>query len=225
MRYVMSLGGSVMVPADIDVEWLSAFKEVITKHIRLGKFFTIICGGGATSRTYQAAAANLTRLDPEDVDWLGIHATRLNAHLLRTIFRDFAYPRIIKNPKQAVRTRKSVLIGAGWKPGRSTDYCAVMLAKRLGIHTILNISDIDYVYTADPKKHRDARPIERLDWATFIDMLPKSWSPGLHSPFDPVAARLAARSKLMVVVMGPDTANLDALLSGKKFTGTVIGPE
>lgn len=47
--------------------------------------------------------------------------------------------------------------------------------------------------------------------------------PGMNSPFDPVAAQLGKEINLKVIVChGNDLKNLDNILEGKRFVGTVI---
>ena len=106
---IISLGGSIIIPDEVDVRFLRRFRELVLKHARAGKRFIIIAGGGMVCRRYQAAAAKITRLTAEDLDWLGIHATRFNAHLLRTIFRGHAHRRVIKNPECHPRVSERLL--------------------------------------------------------------------------------------------------------------------
>ena len=147
---VISLGGSLVVPEEVNVRFLKAFKKLITQQLRRGQRFILIVGGGRICRRYQRAAREITKLTSEDLDWLGIHATRLNAHLLRTIFRKQAYPQIITDRKKInSKIRSAIIVAAGFKPGSSTDYDAVLLAKAYGANTILNLSNIDWVYDAD----------------------------------------------------------------------------
>ena len=96
---VLSLGGSLLVPKDgIDTAFIRKFSDLVRRHVKKGRRFIIICGGGTTARAYQQAASKVTKLTRDDLDWIGIHATRLNAHLLRTVLRDLAHPRIITDP-------------------------------------------------------------------------------------------------------------------------------
>lgn len=223
---VISVGGSLVVPRDgIDSQFIKDFKKLLTKHIKLGWKFVIVVGGGGTARQYQEAARKVGKLDREDLDWLGIHATRLNGHLLRTAFRDVAHPVMIKDPTAPLkRWTKPVLVAAGWKPGWSTDYVATRLAKRLGSKVVVNLSNIDYVYDKDPNKHKDAEVIYDIAWKEFRKIVGNEWDPGMNVPFDPVASRLAHRSGIKVAILnGKNIKNLDGLLKGKKFIGTVIG--
>ncbi|MEK9152832.1 MAG: UMP kinase [Patescibacteria group bacterium] len=221
---VLSLGGSLIVPKEgIDTAFLRRFRALILRHAGKGRRFVIICGGGATARAYQKAAGNITALTRDDLDWIGIHATRLNAHLLRTVFRSAAHPRIITDPHEEMPTLKPVVIGAGWRPGCSTDFDAVLLARQYGATTLVNLSNIDYVYDKDPRTNADAVVIPSFTWKEFRKRFGGRWDPGLNSPFDPVAAKEAQKLKMRVIIAdGRDFKNLEKIFTGKRFKGTVI---
>lgn len=220
---IISVGGSLIAPEKIDLKFLKLFKNLILNYIKKGKRFVIICGGGKTARNYQKAAKFLTDLTKEDIDWLGIHATRINAHLLRSIFYEFAHPKIIKNPLEKIEFKEKILIAAGWKPGFSTDYCAVLLAKNLGIKKLVNLTNVDYVYDKDPRKFKDALPIKQLSWAKFRELLPNKWDPGLNLPLDPIGATKAQKIKLEVAIInGKNLKSLENYLGNKDFIGTKI---
>lgn len=221
---VISVGGSLIVPNAIDINFLKKLKTLVQKEIKNGKQFLIISGGGRTARTYQDAGRKVSKLSNEDLDWLGIHSTRLNAHLLRTIFYKEAYPVIITNPEKDDLPKDSrLIIAAGFKPGASTDLRAVQLAKRLGAKKLINLTNTDGVYDKDPKKYKNAKYLKELDWESFRKLLPKKWDPGLSSPFDPIAAQEAEQAKLEVAIInGNKLKQLENYLNNKKFTGTVV---
>jgi len=220
---IISLGGSLIVPEEVDSEFLKEFRKIILKYIEKGKKFIIITGGGKVCRKYQKAASEVTELNEEDLDWLGIHTTRLNAHLVRTIFRDVAHPRVVKNPTEKEPFEESVLVAAGWKPGCSTDYDAVLLAKTYGVKKVINLTNIEYVYDKDPKKFDDAQKIEKISWADFRKIVGDEWDPGLNLPFDPVASRESQKLDLEVAIMkGTDLDNFESYIEGKGFKGTII---
>ncbi len=222
-RYIVSLGGSLIVPGEIDVKFLRQFRGIIESQIKKGHKFVLITGGGRTSRRYSEAAKALGELNPDDLDWLGIHSTRLNGHLMRTIFRKTAHRRIITNPNLPEKATEPVIIAAGYRPGWSTDYDAVLLAKQYGAKTVLNLSNIDYVYDLNPATHKNAKPLKELNWHNFRKIVGNKWDPGANLPFDPVASRLAEKLKLQVVIMnGKNLPNLKNFLAGKIFKGTVI---
>jgi len=222
-KTIISLGGSLIVPDEIDTVFLKKFRELVLSHVKKGKSFFIICGGGKITREYQEASSEITKLTREDLDWLGIHSTRLNAHLLRTIFRKESHPNIVKNPTKKINLKKKILIAAGWKPGCSTDYDAVLLAKNFRIKTIVNLTDIDYVYDKDPKKHKNAKPIKQISWRKFRKIVGDRWDPGMNVPFDPVASKEAEKAGLKVIILnGNNSKNLDDFLNGNRFKGTII---
>lgn len=223
---IVSVGGSLVVPnGGIDTTFLKDLKKLIKKHVARGWRFVIVVGGGGTARHYQEAARAIGKLERDDIDWLGIHSTRLNGHLLRTIFRDIAHPIMLKDPSRPMKNWKEpVLVAAGWKPGWSTDYVATRLAKRLKASVVVNLSNIDYVYDKDPNKFVDAQAICDISWKDFRAMVGDEWDPGMNVPFDPVASKLAHHNKMKVALLnGKNMKNLDALLMGKKFIGTIIG--
>ncbi len=219
---IMSLGGSVIVPDKIDVKFLRNFKNVIGKFVKKGYKFVIYCGGGKIARDYQKAASKVIKLNNEDLDWLGIHATRLNAHLMKTLFGNTAEDAIVKDPTLKIKFNKKILIAAGWKPGWSTDYDAVLLAKNLKADTIINMSNIDYVYDKDPKKFRDTKKIKNISWREYRKISGSKWKAGLNMPFDPVAAKKAESSGLKVMIIGKNLENFENLLDDRKFEGTII---
>ncbi len=220
---VISVGGSLIVPDQIDTAFLKKFKTFIETEVKNNKRFVIITGGGKTARRYQDATRKISNLTDEDLDWLGIHATRLNGHLLRTVFRDIAHPILLKNPNKKITATEPVVIAGGWKPGWSTDYVAVQLAKKIEAKRLINLSDIDYVYDKDPKKYKDATPLKKIDWKSFRALLPESWDPGLCAPFDPIAARDAEKTKIEVAIIhGKKLAQVARYVRDEKFIGTKI---
>lgn len=221
---VISIGGSIVVPkSGIDVPYLDALRGMILKEVRNGKRFIIVVGGGHTARLYQQAASAVIKLDPEDVDWIGIHATRLNGHLLRAIFRDHALHRVVKDPTKKVAWKQPIMVAAGWKPGWSTDYVAVRLARRHGAKRVINLTNIDAVYDKDPSRFDDAEPIERIAWKDFRKIVGDKWSPGANAPFDPIASKLAQKWGMeAIIAAGHDLKNVKAIIDRKKFKGTLI---
>jgi len=221
--FVISLGGSLIVPDQINVAYLRKFKIIIDKFVRKGYRFVIVTGGGKTARRYMDAAKEIVDLHPEDIDWIGIHATRINAHLLRVLFRDEAHPVIIKNPTAKIDFKENVLVAAGWKPGCSSDYDAVLLAENLGLKEVINLTNIDYVYDKDPKNFKNAKMFENISWKDFRKIVGDKWVAGLNVPFDPIASKEAEKNHLKVVIAnGGDLNNFEKILEGRDFKGTII---
>jgi uridylate kinase len=225
-RIIISLGGSLLVPESIDHAFVANFKKFILSHIRKGYHFILVTGGGKTARKYIEAAGTVTKINDEDRDWLGIHATRMNAHLVRTIFREYAHPRINTNPhdlEDFYSAPEPILVAAGWRPGHSTDFDSVVLGKYLDVHRILNLSNIERVYDKDPKTHSDAQSYDHITWKDFRKIVGNTWNPGMNVPFDPIASQMAEHEGMEVAILhGGDLDNVTNYIAGKKFVGTVI---
>ena len=226
---VISLGGSLIVPEEIDVEFIKNFKEVVEKQIANGFRFVIVTGGGKTARKYIQAAEKVDDIDDEEKDWLGVHATRMNAHFVKTIFKRYAHPRINKNPRtkedlwKHFTNDEKIMVAGGWRPGWSTDYVATILAERFGATKLINLSNITYLYNKDPNKFADAQKIEKISWADFRKIVGDKWDPGMNAPFDPIASKLAQENNLEVAIIGGDNLNnFKKYLAGEKFEGSVI---
>jgi|TARA_B100001964_G_C14185886_1_gene578602 uridylate kinase len=218
---IMSLGGSVIVPYNIDIKFLKDFKKIIEKFVKKGFRFVIYCGGGKIARDYQKAAFKF-KVNNKDLDWLGIHATILNANFVKILFGNLAENIIIKDPTKKIKFNKKIILAGGWKPGWSTDYDAVLLAKNLKVDTIINMSDIAYVYDKDPKKYLNTKRIKNICWRHYRKIAGNKWKAGLNKPFGPVAAKEAEELGLKVMIVGKNLRNFENLLGNRKFKGTII---
>jgi len=227
-KFVISVGGSLIVPeTGVDTHFLKGLHHFIRKQVDThpNRQFFLVVGGGTTARNYRDAGRSVVghELTEEDQDWLGIHATRLNAHLIRTIFQDVAHASIIKDYNIIQKATEPVVVAAGWKPGWSTDYCATLLCGDYGAETVLNLSNITQVCDKDPRHHKDAKPIAHMTWKEMRALVGDDWKPGMHAPFDPIAAKKAEELDIKVAVLsGADFANIENYIEGKTFVGTVI---
>lgn len=221
---VISVGGSLIVPDQVDTMFLSSFRDLIFKGIRAGKRFVIITGGGSVARKYQKVVTDLSKTNVSNsADWVGIDATRINARLVKSILEPYSEDFIIQSPNDKFVFKKGVVVGGGWKPGFSSDYDAVLLAKRFKAKRLINLSNIDYIYTSDPRINAAAEKIEKISWTNFKKLIPKKWTPGLSSPFDPVATREASKLKLSVAIInGKRLHELDNFLNDSEFVGSLI---
>lgn len=219
---VVALGGSVMYPDAINYEFLKKFRQFILRRLENNRFI-IVVGGGRICRVYQEAAAKITRVADEDKDWLGIHTTRTNAHLLRTIFQEVADPIVIDERYKIKQLKYPVTIASGWRPGWSTDYVAVALASDFQIPEVIVAGKPAYVYNKDFSLYSDAFPIKTITWKKYRAMIPTRWKPGAHAPVDPIAASLAHKEGITAfIIQGTDLKNFSNLLAGVGFVGTTI---
>lgn len=227
-RIVISVGGSLIVPSEgIRTEFLKNLNTFIREELAKDpkRQFFLVAGGGSTARKYIDAGREVVGHDltHEDLDWLGVHTTTLNAHLIRTIFRDIAHPKLIRHYDIIRKAHEPVVVAAGWKPGWSTDYCATLLCEDYGVKTVINLSNVEQVYDKDPRKHKDAKALRKLSWDEMRAIVGDKWTPGLNAPFDPIAAKKAQELGVRVIVMsGNNFGNLRNYFEDKPFVGTTI---
>jgi uridylate kinase len=227
MVTVISLGGSIVAPNGVDEQFLKDFVDLIREFIESDekRRFIFVVGGGGPARTWQSAYRAISGSSSKDdeADWIGIMATRLNAQLIKAVMGECCTQEVVTDPTQVEPLFGRVLVAAGWKPGFSTDYDAVLLAERFQSPLLINLSNIEQVYTADPKKDPSAKPLDRIRWTEFRAMVGDEWIPGTNVPFDPVASRHAAKIGLKIVcAAGKNLDNLKKILAGEEFIGTTI---
>lgn len=225
--WIISLGGSLIAPGEVDTDFLGRFCAAVKSQVAAhpARRFVVVCGGGDPARRYQSAYRALA--DPATdaaADWVGIAATRLNAELLKQLFADLAPDEVVTDPTTVGELRAPVLVAAGWKPGFSHDYDAVLIAERLGTRRLVKLSAAGGIRSADPRLDRRARAFDRLSWAELQRLTGDRWAPGHRAPFDPIATARAGALRLTLVVTGSDLANLQRIIDGGAFSGTTVGP-
>ncbi|MDR3115587.1 MAG: UMP kinase [Treponema sp.] len=229
MITVISLGGSIVAPDRVDEPVVKDLISLIRMFLEeeSQRRFILVVGGGGPARIWQQAYRSIsgTAVSPEQADWIGIMATRLNAELIRGILGPWCTQAVVTDPTQAVLEGR-VLVAAGWKPGFSSDYDAVLLAERFKADKVINLSNIERIYTDEPRTHPEAKPIDTISWAEFRTLVgDDEWVPGKHVPFDPIASRHAAHISLPVIcAAGRNLENVKKILRGESFIGTTIGP-
>ena len=220
MKIVFSLGGSVIIPDQIDIDFLKEFKKLLLKFLKNNYRFVVVCGGGKICRTYINSAIELGIKDRE-AHTIGIDVTKLNAKLLHFFLGknsslNFGDPRKVK-------LNKKIVITAGYRPGWNTDVDAAYICKSIHSKTLINISNTIGVYDKDPRENKDAKLISEMSWKEFIHRFGSiKMVPGANFIFHPLAARICALNKITAFFISKDLSNLRNLLNGKKFVGTKI---
>lgn len=231
MTKILSVGGSIIVPEKPDTIFLSEFVSMCISWLKSDKNnrLILVAGGGAPARVYQNAyneVAEKTGLGAQanSADWIGIMATRINAQLLKACFGDYCKNDVVYNPTaENLAFDGQVLVASGWKPGFSTDTDAVYLGEKFDGKTIVNLSNIEKVYTDDPRKNPDAKPLDTITWTDFRKMVGDEWTPGKNCPFDPIASKKAQELGMTVICAGgKNIANIKAILEDKEYIGTTI---
>ena len=220
---IIAMGGSLLIPDNIDIAFIKDLKDLIGYFTNKGYQIILVVGGGKTCRRYQSAARKFSHVNDNDLDWIGIKTIRLNCELLFRIFSDLdIYKEVIEQWKDVCSISNSLVIIGAYKPGCSSDTDAVEMARFFGSTRVINFSNISHVYNVDPHTHHDATKFEHLSWNEYRRLIPKEWTPGMSTPFDPVAAHIAEESNITVVILGASIQNLQKYLSGYSFEGTII---
>ncbi len=231
MTKVLSVGGSIIAPEKPDNSFLREFVVMVTGWLNAdsSRRLILVAGGGAPARIYQHAYAEVSAetgipAESNAADWIGIMATRINAQLLKALFGNLCRNEVVYNPTEDLNFDGQILVAAGWKPGFSTDNDAVLLGEKFGADTIVNLSNIEKVYTDDPRKNPDAKPLDTISWKNFRAMVGDEWTPGKNTPFDPIASKKAESLGMKVICAGgKNIPNIRAILDGGEYIGTTIG--
>jgi len=221
---VLSLGGSLIIPDEINVDYLKQFKKTILKNTDKYKFI-VVCGGGSIARKYISA---LSKIGMNNLfqSFVGISATRMNARFMSYFFsqnQERGIPHTMRELKRYVRKFDVVFCGAlEYKPNQTSDSTAAEIAKKF--RTIfINLTDVSGLYDKNPKEHKDAKFISQISWKNFNKIVDKiKFKPGQHFVLDQTAAKMIMKNRITTYILGKDMSQLENVLKNKKFKGTII---
>lgn len=221
---VLSLGGSLIIPDKINIEFLKEFKKLIIKNTKKYKFI-IVCGGGSIARKYISVLRSL-KLSEEFQNFSGISATRMNARFMSYLFKinpKQGIPHTLETVKKYIKKQDVVFCGAlEYKPNQTSDSTAAEIANYF--RTIfINLTNVKGLHNKNPIKYKDAKFIPKISWSDFYKMAHKNkYSPGQHFVLDQTASKIILKNKITTYIIGKDLKQLDNILNNKKFEGTII---
>jgi uridylate kinase len=200
-RIVISLGGSILVPSlkGNHIREYATLLRALAKDHRI----YVVVGGGGEARRYIGVARDLG-VDESTADEIGILVTRLNAALLEGALSEAAYPKIAESYRDAAGFGESgkIVVMGGVIPGQTTDAVAALLAERVKADLIINWTSVDGIYSADPKKHRDAVKHSVLSPGELQAIIQGDrLEAGSNTVFDALAAKIIGRSGIPLVVL------------------------
>ena len=224
MRAVVKLGGALF-RREPNVTALKDMGKVLSGFVREGNQLVLVAGGGENARTYIGAARKLGA-EESTCDLLGIQITRANAELLRLAMGSIAssnIPTMLSDLPHCVGPGKAVVMG-GLQPGQSTNAVAALAAEITRAEILVNGTDVDGVYTEDPKKNPKAKLIRSvnvdklLGWAMGGEVFA-----GRYELLDPLAIKIMQRAKMPTrFVSLADPGNILAALQGKDIGTRVV---
>lgn len=223
---VISLGGSLIVPGEIDVNFLENFKRIILVNKNNYKF-VIVCGGGSVARNYINGLENQKIKNLEYFqNLLGVSVTRINARFMSYFFGKDAnqgIPHEIKEVRNLLLKHDIVFCGAlRYEKKQTSDSTAAKLAKAFDSNFI-NMTNINGLYDKNPKTHRSAKFIPEISHKDFLKKANEiKFKPGQHFVLDQSAAKIINKYKIKTFIIGGDARNLNNLINKKHFVGTII---
>lgn len=222
---VVSVGGSVVAGEQVNPAPVEGLASTLDEAVQAP--LAVVVGGGAAARRYIEAGRRLG-LDEAGLDELGIEITRANAWLLIAAFGPAAYPTPAESLDEATRAlgdHERVCMG-GTHAGHTTDAVAAMVAERTRAQRLVVVTNVDGVYTSDPKTDPDAERLDTVTPAELAHLAGGARAAGSSSVIDPLAAQIIERSSLEArVVGGDDHENLARALEGGDFGGTRVADE
>ena len=209
----------------IDPNRLNQYALDIKEAKELGVEIALVIGGGNIFRGVQAADNGIDKVQG---DYMGMLATMINGIALQSaIENQGVYTRLmsavqmdqIAEPyirRRAVRhLEKGRIVGAGTgNPYFTTDTAAALRATEIGADLVIKGTNVDGIYTADPKKDPNASKIDQL---TFKEVYENR-----YSVMDLTAFTLCEENKKPIWVFDMNVpGNLKKLLMGEKI-GTIV---
>ncbi len=227
MRVTLCFGGSILASEELDVDCIREIAQTLRALKSRKHEILAVTGGGRSSRKYIEAARKL-KASSTQRDLMGIDVTRLNARLLIAALDDLAEREPLTTIEAAIRVmlKGKVPVMGGIMPGQTTDAVAAMLASSSKSELLVFFTDVDGVYTTDPKLDPRAKKLEVMTVQELVRLVAvKKMRPGISIVIDPVGAKLIQRKGIRTLVLGKhEIKRLPEILKGAKHSGTTIVP-
>ena len=188
--------------------------------------FGIVVGGGKLARQWADAVRKRGGSEFE-ADEAAIKATKKNAQFVIDAIKKDVNAKVCNSFEEARKQagKSKFVVMGGTIPGITTDSDAVLLAECLGAKRVLNLSNIDGIYSDNPVRNHNAKKFHRMAYKQLIDLAGKNdlRTAGTHFVFDFLACKLIARSKIEAhFVHGKNLLDVRKAIDGKPHGGTVV---
>ena len=193
----------------------------------MGVRVCLVVGGGNIFRGVSGAAEGMERTG---ADYIGMLATVINALALQSGVERIGLqsrvqsaipisavcePYIRRRALRHMEKGRVVVFAAGTgNPFFTTDTAATLRAVEMGCDLLLKGTQVDGVYSADPRKHGDAERFERLD---YLEVLSRDLK-----VMDASAISLARENNIPIAVFAIDTPGAVAQVVAGRGTFTLI---
>ncbi len=228
---VLAFGGSILAPAEPDPDHLAMVAKRLASWAKSGPLFVVVGGGAPARKAINLARSAYTDLPDESaLDRVGIQATRINAQVmvayLQAAGADCASLVPVTTAEAATlgATHRVVIMG-GTNPGHSTDQVAAELAQTVGAPRLVIATNVNGVYSADPRTDPAAHRIDELTYDELRVIIGGTqWSQaGQSGVIDGPAVELLSAACIEArVANGHDLDNLEHAVRGEAFQGSII---
>ena len=223
MRVVVRIGGSV-VGSPLNAELIGKYVDLLKELKKNGHEVVAVVGGGSLARDFIRLAADLG-LEEIQRDWAAIHVSRLFAQLflLRLGETGCGMVPISEESAEACMLNGKVAVMGGLRPGMTTDAVAALLGERVHADLLIKGSNVDGIYTKDPKKYSDAKKLDKIKFDNLGNIFEaNTHKAGINQIIDPEAVKILQRCRLRTIIVdGYETKNLLAAVNGVRV-GTLI---
>jgi uridylate kinase len=230
-RVLLKVSGEALMGSrdyGLDLETMKAIAVDIRDVVNLGVEVCLVIGGGNIFRGMAGASSGMDRAQ---ADGMGMLATVMNALAMQNWLErlgvttrvqsaipmaSLAEPFIRRRAIRHMEKGRVVIFAAGTgNPFFTTDTAAALRAAEMGCDALLKGTQVDGVYSADPRKHPNA---ERYVTLTYLDMLARDLA-----VMDAAAISLARENKLPIIVFNiHEPGSFTAVMKGEgKFTTVV----
>lgn len=229
---VLKVGGSLMYDAqlNLNVELFEKVKAWFNEVSQTHDAVVIVVGGGKLSRSVMEKVGQYLGQD-YDRHGVAMELTQTNALVMRGFIGDSRVycPETLGDAYEYLMgSEKRLMISGGLKRGWSTDMDAAVFADMLGEAVVYKLSDIDHVYTADPRKDSSAKIIERISWSELRKMFGAEnqfeHTPNAHIPISVECTRFCEAKGITFKFSGGKTLEGVDHLWETFEEGTVITP-
>lgn len=222
----VKVGGSVLAPNEVDLEFVRRVSRMLLRASKRHQIYLVV-GGGRLARRY-ITGCRMLGADEGFLDEVGIDASRLNARVLISGLGDAVYhiPATDFDEAKDAGHRHRLVVMGGTHPGHTTDAVCAMLAEKVGAKRLVITTNVDGIYTEDPKRNKRAKLLSEVTPGELVALCGRGMGmAGSSGAVDPLAAKIIARSGIpTVVVNGNNIKNVEAAIEGKRVKGTVIRP-
>jgi len=225
-NYVVKLGGHVLMDerGSLRHHVLSKYVDVVASLWREGVNVHTVVGGGRAARLYIEALASLGASKAFQ-DIIGIEVAKLNAKLLAYALNTKGVSTLFADTLTSVDPcGDSLYVMGGLSPAQSTAAVAALLAEAVRATKLVIATDVEGLYTEDPKKSPGATLLRRIGIREVMEILRLEWEPGSYKLLDAVALQVIERSKIPTcIVNGLEPQNIEKAIRGEEV-GTLIVP-